>query len=156
MTAPAFAALNIEQFSFMCKAASHPESTIGKIEVPYFGRKINVAGDRMFADWQVSIINDETFDVRSALERWQSAMASFTTVPGSQRFLGAQANPNSYVGGALVNQYGKEGKVVKTYTLVNVFPLNIGAIDLNWEQNDTIEEFPVTFAYDFFTSASNL
>lgn len=156
MTPPPFAALNVEKFAFMCKAASLPTSTVNKIEVPYFGRKINMAGDRIYEDWNVTIFNDEAFDVRNALERWQSAIASHATIGNSQRQLGANANPNSYVGGALVNQYGKNGRVIKTYTLVNVWPTTIASIELDWEQNDTIEQFQVTFAMDYFVSASTI
>ena len=35
---------------FMVKAAQMPASTLGTIEVPYFGRKIKIAGDRTFAN----------------------------------------------------------------------------------------------------------
>lgn len=156
MTPPVFAGLDIQKFSFMCKAASLPTSTVNKIEVPYFGRKIQLAGDRIYEDWNVTIFNDESFNVRSSLERWQSSIASHATVGNSQRQLGASANPNSYVGGARVNQYGKEGRVVKTYTLVNIWPTVIGSIDLDWEQNDTIETFQVTFAMDYFVSGSTI
>ena len=33
---------------FLVKAAQIPASTLGTIEVPYFGRKIRLAGDRTF------------------------------------------------------------------------------------------------------------
>jgi len=35
------------QFSFVCRAAQIPTSTVGVIEVPYFGRKIKIAGKRL-------------------------------------------------------------------------------------------------------------
>jgi hypothetical protein len=33
---------------FLCKATTIPASTIGKVEVPYRGRKLQVPGDRTF------------------------------------------------------------------------------------------------------------
>jgi hypothetical protein len=32
---------------FMVRASQIPESTLGTIEVPYFGRKVKLAGDRL-------------------------------------------------------------------------------------------------------------
>ena len=49
-------------------------SSVGEFEVPYFGRKIKIAGDRTFADWQVNIMNDEDFGVRSMFETWSNAL----------------------------------------------------------------------------------
>lgn len=155
LTPPAFAGLNIEDFTFKCKAAQLPTSTLGMIEVPYFGRRIKIAGDRTFEDWTVTVINDEDFAARNALEAWQTAIASYTTNTNNVRNGGAGASPNSYVGKALVNHYGKEGNIIKTVELINVFPTNIAAIDLNWESSDTVEEFTVTLAYDYF-NAGNL
>ena len=50
---------------FMCQAAQMPASTLGTIEVPYFGRKIKIAGDRTFAEWTITITNDEDFLIRN-------------------------------------------------------------------------------------------
>jgi hypothetical protein len=55
---------------FMCKAASLPASTLGTVSVPYFGRTIKLAGDRTFEEWEVTIINDEDFLVKNAIEEW--------------------------------------------------------------------------------------
>lgn len=147
-------ALNTEQLSFMCKAASLPGSQIGTIEVPYFGRYIKVAGDRTFQDWSVTVINDEPFDLRNAFERWQSAMASYDTKSGKKTGLGATGNPSTYTVNGQVIQYGKEGQIIKTVNLINMFPTNVGEIQLSWDQSAQIEEFPVTFSIDYFTSDS--
>ena len=48
------------KFAFTCSATQIPASTIGQIDVPYFGRQIKVAGDRTFANWNVTVMNDIT------------------------------------------------------------------------------------------------
>lgn len=133
-------------FQFMCKAAQLPASTVGTIEVPYFGRKIKVAGDRTFAEWTVTVINDESFSVRNAFERWQNAINSYQ---GNVRNIG-----NQYHADALVRQYGKSGEdnVIKTYNFKDIYPSEISTIDVNWETADSIEEFTVTLQYNYFTS----
>ena len=61
---------------FMARAAQIPASTIGTIEVPYFGRKIKIAGDRTFAEWTVTVVNDEDFLIRNAMEEWMQNINS--------------------------------------------------------------------------------
>ena len=137
----------VSDFQFMCKAAQLPASTVGTIEVPYFGRKIKVAGDRTFAEWTVTVINDESFSVRNAFERWQNAVNAYQ---GNTRGV----SPAGYRGDAFVRQYAKTGEdlPIKTYHFKDMYPSEIGAIDLSWETTDSIEEFTVTLQYNYFTS----
>ena len=62
------------KFRFMCKSAQIPGSTLGVVTVPYFGREVKFAGNRTFADWTVTIINDEDFIVRKFFERWMNSI----------------------------------------------------------------------------------
>lgn len=150
----AAAALDTEELAFMCKGAALPASRVGTIDVPYFGRTIKVAGDREFDPWTITVINDETFDLRNAFERWSTAMASFSTAVNAQRNLGATSNPYSYTSTAVINHYGKEGNIIKTVTLVNCWPSEVSEIALGWDQNNAVEEFTVTWNYDYMISDS--
>lgn len=141
-----------EQFAFMCNATSQPMSTVGKIPLPYFGRPVYLGGDRRVEGWGVNVINDETFDLRNAMEKWSTSIASHSTNNNAQRALGAKSDSNSYVGSAKVQQYSKDGKIIKVYNLVNVWPVNVGQIELSWNNSDQIEEFGVEFSFDFFTT----
>ena len=66
LTNPVNAAADLK-FPFMCRAAQMPASTLGTIEVPYFGRKVKIAGDRTFAEWTVTLIQDEDMIVRNSI-----------------------------------------------------------------------------------------
>jgi hypothetical protein len=125
---------------FMVKAAQIPASNLGSYEVPYFGRKVKYAGDRTFEDWTVTVINDEDFAIRNAMESWSNAINSHST--------NLRALPQNYKSDGQVIQFGKDGTPIRQYTFRGMFPLNIASIDLNWETTDTIEEFTVTFQYD--------
>lgn len=135
------------------KASNLPASNIGFIEVPYFGRKINVGGDRIYDDWVCTVINDEDFACRNALEFWNNSIDQHSTDSEQKRVNGANANPGSYVANINVKQYGKQGNIIKQYTLVNAFPYTVGQIDVSWESNDQIEEFDVSWKYDYFVTA---
>jgi T4-like virus tail tube protein gp19 len=129
--------------NFRCKAAQLPASTLGIIEVPYFGRKIKVPGDRTFAEWTITVINDESFAIRSSLESWSNQINQLI---GNQR-----ADPNYKNQNATVTQYAKDGSMLKQYSMVNIWPSEVGAIDLSWETTDSIEEYTVTLQYDYWT-----
>ena len=148
MIGAAAAGLNASEFTFACKAAAIPAMTVGTIDVPYFGRVIKVPGNKTFDNWTVTIINDEGFDIRSGMEEWMSSMGSHL---GN---INTSTNENLY-GTGTVKQYPKTGgtTAIAQYDFVNIFPVNVGEIALDWSSNDAIEEFTVEFAYDYWTHA---
>jgi len=131
---------------FLVKAAQIPASTLGTIEVPYFGRKIRLAGDRTFDAWTVTVINDEDFLIRNAMEQWSNQIQS---LQGNLRTFGG-ANPLLYKAQAQVTQFSKTGVPIRTYNFNGIYPSDISAIDLAWDSTDAIEEFTVTFQYDYW------
>jgi len=139
--AVANAGSGVQDFTFTCKAAQLPSQQVGVIELPYFGRRIKVPGDRTFIEWTVTVINDETFSVRNAFQLWSSAINSH---------VGNLRDRASIYGNALVVQYSKVGDPIKQYRLIDVWPADISAIDVSWEANDTVEEFTVTLQYNWW------
>jgi hypothetical protein len=137
-----------QKTTFMAKTAQLPGSTIGMIPVNYFGRELKFAGNRTFADCTLTIINDEDFLIRNGIESWLSAINSHA---GNVRS-GAAGSPSGYSVDASVLQYDKAGNVIKSYDFVGMFPVDLAPIELDWGSNDTIEEYTVTFAYQYWTS----
>ena len=88
------------QFKFMCKAAALPASTIANVPVPFRGRILKVAGDRTFAPWTVTVINDEDFQLRTAFERWANVISKLDDATGV-------TNPTSYMADGYVQQLGR-------------------------------------------------
>ena len=131
---------------FMVQAAALPESTLGMIEVPYFGRKIKLAGDRTFDTWTVTVINDEDFAIRNTLENW---MASINTHQGNITTFGS-ASPLQYKSQAQITQFSKTGVPLRVYNFNGLFPVNVSEVQMDWAATDTIEEFTVTFQYDWW------
>lgn len=138
-----------EKFSFMCKATSLPPSTLGKVPLKYFGREIGVAGDRTFGEWSVTIINDEDFVVRRAIETWMGKINGHET--NINKF--GSSNPSLYKADALINHYGKSQDVLASYQMIGLFPTNLSEIALAWDASDQIEEFQVTFSIDYWLPA---
>lgn len=137
-----------EQITFKARATSLPGDNISSVNVSYFGREVKVAGTRTFPDWAITVINDEDFAIRNAMERWMSGINSHV---GNLRSP-AMAVSSLYQTNAQVRQYAKTGEVIKTYNFVGIFPVDVADIGLDWSMGDNIEEFGITFAYQWWES----
>jgi len=138
------------QMAFLCKAANLPAQNIASIDVPFRGRIFKVAGDRTIDTWTITIINDEDFRLRRAMEFWTEQIASLDTNLGA-------TSPNAYMAAAKVYQLGRgstpsstnnsgsANAVLAEYEFIDIFPTEVSAIDLSYDSSDTIEEFTVTF-----------
>ena len=146
------AGLSPSEFNFSCKGAAIPAMAVGVVEVPYFGRMVKVPGNKTFENWSVTIINDEEFLIRNAMEKWVAAMG---THEGNIATIGNTfgAAGGTLFGQATVQHYSKGGGALgqAKYNFINIFPVSIGEIALAWDANDAIEEFTVEFAYDYWT-----
>lgn len=137
------------RISFTGRASQIPESTMTVLEPAYFGRRIKIPGTRNFANWNVTVMNDEDFQVRHAMEVWSNAINRHQAnlrEPQLQTTASLRTT-------ATVTQYNKIGVPIRTYEFVNLWPVTISTIDMNWEA-DSIEEFSVEFAYDYWRIAA--
>jgi len=137
--------ISAQKFEFVCRTAELPASTVGSFDVPYFGRKIKLAGDRSFADWQVNVMNDEDFAVRAMFEKWSNAINRLVS-----NVRDPVVNFENYKTDLTVIQYSKDGGIIRSYDIIGAFPTEIGAIALDWDSQNTMETFPVTFSYDYW------
>jgi hypothetical protein len=142
---PPFTTAAANRVQFTCRAASIPPAPLDSIPVPYFGRHIKVAGDRDFPDWNVTIMNDDDYAVRVMLESWSNRINYFVS-----NTMDESLYPAGYKGTAQVIQYNKIGNPIRAYNFIGIFPTNVDAIPLDWDQTNTIEQFDVTFAYDWY------
>ena len=132
---------------FLVKGTSIPASTIGTYDVFYHGKAIHVAGDRTFETWDTTIINDEDYGIRIALEKWMDLLADhkLNTRVG---FSSSEGEHASYKQDIFVTQFGKDGEHKHHYHFLGAFPTTISAIPLDWGTASEIEEYTVTWTYD--------
>jgi hypothetical protein len=142
---PSYAGGDVELTSFLCKAAQLPASQMAVFPVPFRGRQLQMAGDRTFEPWTVTIINDTDFGTRNAMERWMNG------INGHQANTGL-VNPVDYQADLIVEQLDRDGQSIKTYNFRGCFPTLVSAIDVNYETNDQIEEFTVEFQIQYWES----
>jgi len=142
---PGYANGDVELTSFMCKGAQLPASVMTPIEVPFRGRRLQIAGDRTFEPWTVTVLNDTDFGTRNAMERWSNGINGHVTNEGI-------VNPTEYQADLVVEQLDKNGDVIKKYDIRGAFPTNISAIEVSYDTFDTIEEFTVEFQLQYWES----
>jgi len=139
---------------FFTKAAEIPAANVGNIPVPFRGRVLPIAGDRTFDPWTVTIINDQTFNLRDVMEQWSNKINDL-------QFAGGDINPADYQTKAEVFQLGRNAKnsgkdmsggesipVLRQYNFEGIYPNAVSSIPLDYGATD---EFQVTFNYIFWT-----
>ena len=144
---PGFAQVGgeIETLAFMCRGSQLPAMTVEEVPVMFRGRPIYIAGDRTFEPWPVTVYNDTDFLLRNAFERWHNGINNMSDNEGL-------TNPADYQVDAFIDHLDRNGNTVKSYTLRGCFPLSIASIDLSYDAQAEIEQFEVSFRYQFFES----
>ena len=142
---PGYASVGGEtsDLAFLCSATALPGQTVGQVAIPFRGRVLNIAGDRTFEPWTITVLNDTDFKLYRAFERWMNGINNMTDNEGI-------ANPADYQVDGFIDHLDRNGTTLKSYTYRGLFPTALGNIDLNYATNDAIEEFSVTFNFQYF------
>jgi len=148
---------NSGRISFLGRSASLPSSSIGTVEVPYRGRVIKLPGDRTFESWTITIFADPSLNTRSFLEKWMDKLNEHRSGGG-------------YTGGTSANEFTKNiaihqlqrgtniagagdndpHTIIKTYRFINAWPSNLSAIDVSYDNNNSIAEYTCEWQYDWW------
>jgi hypothetical protein len=142
---PAYAAGDVELTSFLCESAVLPQSIVGLINVPFRGRQVKIAGDRVFEPWTVTIINDTDFQVRNSMERWMNGINGHASNTGL-------TNPTEYQTDLMVDQLDRDESVIKRYNLRGCFPTAVSEIAVGYGAVDEVERFTVEFQMQYWES----
>ena len=145
----------LSSFEYLCRSGSLPSATLGTIEIPMNGgRRLKMGGDRTFSEWTSTVLNDENFKIRSVMEKWQNDIVKTNFEISST--LGNRSAVADLTGGlygtVMIYQLKEDGTSAPagSYRLVNCWPSDISAIDLSYDTTDAVEDFTVTWTYDYF------
>jgi hypothetical protein len=138
--------------ALLCKAAQFPPSTVGIIPVPFRGRITKIPGDRQYLEWPISILDDARGSIYKAFQEWSELINSHRLNQQSELWTDEVGRLTEWT----VNHMDLEGNVIKEVVLKNCWPVEVGSIDLTYDVLDTVVEFPVTIAYDYFEISKNV
>jgi hypothetical protein len=143
-------------FTFLCRSAGIPASTIGTVEVPFRGRVIKLPGDRTFESWTVTILADQDIKVRAFFEKWMDSLNKHDSGAGfTDNFASTLQVDQLERGSEQTNESVKNPhSIIRSYKFMNAFPTNMSQIDLSYDNNNSIAEYTVEFQYDWWESVN--
>jgi len=132
------------------KATTLPSFIVQPITMNYMGAPLQYAGNRVYQNWTVTVLNDENFVYRDMFEAWSNK--TLALISNRQT---AVDNLVDYKVDSQVLQYGKAGPgddsgIIRGYQMLGIWPIEVSSIGLDWDRRDSIEMFDVTFALDAF------
>ena len=141
--------------TYMCKSAALPATNVGTVELPFRGRVIKVPGDRTYETWTGTFYMDDAFALRSAYEKWIELTNGVDKNTASadivNTWVDIKITQLDKFGGAGVADATKLTEL-RTYKLVQAFPVSVSQVSLAYDNNDSYEEFDVEFAYQYHTT----
>lgn len=129
---------------YLVNIAELPGQVVNPAIVLYRGREVKFAGDRIYAPWTTTILNDTNFTMRNGIEQWMAGMEDLQTKVG-------RLTPSAYQRNIEIYQLDRNGNVLKQYTLLDAFPVDLSPVGLDFGANDTISSFTCTWQYQSFT-----
>lgn len=133
---------------FLVNIAELPGQTVNPAIVQYRGREVKFAGDRIFAPYTITVMNDAEMSIRNGMEQWMNGMDDY-----AEKF--GRLQPSEYQRDIDILQLDRNGNILKSYKLVNAFPVDLSPVALDFGANDQISQFTVTLQYQHFTTSSN-
>jgi len=153
-----------QDLRFFVKSAALPASTIASIPVPFRGRTLQIAGDRTFDPWTITVINDTSFRIRDQFEKWMNLInrhddnAGVITPSAYQQEMVvhqlSRGTSDQGVNGTLPSSASTLNRL-KSYVFYGTFPTSISEIALSYDSSDTIEEFTVDLQVQWWDAIDN-
>ena len=140
--------LAIARAPFLVSVAELPGQTVNPAIVQYRGREVKFVGDRIYAPFTITVLNDAEMSIRSAMEQWMGGMEDYVGKFG-------RLQPAEYQRDMQVFQLDRNGNALKQYRIANAFPVDLSPVALDFGANDQISTFTVTFQYQHFTISNN-
>ena len=139
----------LPNFSYRCERTTIPGKTISTVDDYGGGPPLKLAQDVTYQDIDMTIICATDMQERYIFETWMNVVV----LPGFYAGSGLVNYYNNYALGNTLTlyQYNELGDVILKYTLHDVYPVQISAMNLTWEENNTYQRFDVTLNYRDYT-----
>lgn len=135
-----------DETKFKVFATTLPKAEMGTINVPYRGRVLNFAGDRVYGYWTVSVYDDNnTNNLWKAFNKWKELLDGHEThlVTGNDFAYTTLQKTWTF------NQLGLNGGTLRQIKLYNCWPSQISALDLDMAKAEQ-SVFSVILTFDYF------
>lgn len=108
-----------------------------------------------FEDVSVTLIADGKGEMLDSLHKWMELITPTNPEQHGDDEVEYYEYPTNYYGGLEIYIYDVAGKQHTTYTLINPYPFIVGAVQMGWENTDSLMLIPISFAYRSFKKNSS-
>ena len=137
---------DLSDMKLYCNVSALPPLTVTPIERQYFGRTVKIPGDMVFGDLSTTVIQTEAGTERAGIEAWMQKINSH--VENVREYDGQMGS--DWAEGQLA-QYDKGGELLLSVKFVGLWPTTLAEIPLSYDTMSDIEQFDVTWAYQYYT-----
>lgn len=132
-------------FSFRCERTTMPGKTVNTVDDVGVGPTLKIAQDMSYTDLDMTILCSTDMQERWVFESWMNVIVLRRGLGGA----GLISYYEDYAEGNVLelNHLDDFGNIIMQYTLYDVYPIQISAMNLNWEENNTYQRFDVTLNY---------
>ena len=147
--------VTLTNLEYFCQVSALPPLTVTPIEKMYYGRTVKIPGDIVFGDLTTTIYQTEDGTERFNLESWMDQINGHVDNVSSledetTNFMG------KYSGVGTLFQYAKDGTTtLSEIKFVDMWPQSVTEIPLSYDTASDIEQFDVTWAYNYYTTYSS-
>lgn len=139
-------------FAFRCESTELPGRTIATTEDISYGPVTKHSYDMVYNDLNMTIIASEDMRERAIFELWMEQAVQNTSQSGGS--LGGRGGLVGYyedyaTGIVRIYQVNDAGEQLAKYTLAAAYPIQVSAMNLNWEELNTYQRFTVTMTYRY-------
>jgi len=133
-----------------CKETKLPQSTLEYLTVTYLGRSFFEATDKTYEPLEITFYNSQDFAIRNFIEFWMNNINSSTELSQAEKSNDKKKNYDQFMDSIIITQLDRRNNPIKEFEFIGAFPINLGEIALDYNQNNSIEEFNATFRYQWF------
>lgn len=143
-----------QTFSFRCERAELPGKSLATIDDIHSGPTTKLAYDLVYNDITLTVIASQDMKEREFFDEWMDSIV----VRGGPNTYGASGLVNYYDSYAKdsvleISQLKENGSPAVTYTLHDIFPIQLSPMNLAWEESNTYQRFTVTMSYRYHTQS---
>jgi len=145
---------NIDEFSFRCEKAEFPGRTIATSEdTGGGGPSLKLPYDVTFNDIQLSIICSADMKERLFFESWMDSIIGPAGEKSGKSTGGLVSYFEHYARGISlrVEQLDESGKIIIAYTMNDIYPTALSAMNATWEEVNSYQRFGVTLFYRHYS-----
>ena len=138
----------VTDINLYCNVSAIPPLTVTPIEKQYFGRTVKIPGDIVYGDLATTVLNAEDYSIRNAIEAWMDHINSHKENKGI-------SGNSTWVTDGTLTQYGKSGSTLVEWEFIDMWPQTIAELPLSYDTASDIEQFDVTWAYNYYTQGGH-